>query len=67
MKTDVDGVLAFFSKDVPLHRVAAPREIGGICSYLASDDAFFVTGTVLPVDGGAAVVDISGAAISSVV
>jgi meso-butanediol dehydrogenase / (S,S)-butanediol dehydrogenase / diacetyl reductase len=67
LRTDVDGVLAYFSKDVPLHRVASPREIGGICSYLASDDASFMTGTVIPVDGGAAIVDVSGAAISSVI
>jgi len=66
MKTDVDGVLAYFSGDVPLHRVAVPREIGGLCSYLASDDASFMTGAVLPIDGGAAIVDISGAAISRI-
>jgi NAD(P)-dependent dehydrogenase (short-subunit alcohol dehydrogenase family) len=65
--TDVEGVFAYFTKDVPLRRVAAPDEIAGICSYLASDDSAFVTGTVLPVDGGAAIVDVSGAAISSIV
>jgi meso-butanediol dehydrogenase / (S,S)-butanediol dehydrogenase / diacetyl reductase len=67
LHTDVDGVFAFFTKDVPLHRIAVPHEIAGICSYLASDDASFVTGVVMPVDGGAAIVDVSGAAISSVV
>jgi NAD(P)-dependent dehydrogenase (short-subunit alcohol dehydrogenase family) len=64
--TDLDGVFAHFSSNVPLRRVAAPQEISGICSYLASDDSSFMTGTVLVIDGGAAVVDISGAAISSI-
>ncbi len=67
LHTDVDGVFAYFQKDTPLRRIATPREIGGICSYLASDDGSFMTGVVMPVDGGAAVVDVSGAAISTVV
>jgi len=64
--TDLDGVFAHFSSNVPLRRVAAPHEISGIISYLASDDSSFMTGAVLVVDGGAAIVDISGAAISSI-
>jgi meso-butanediol dehydrogenase/(S,S)-butanediol dehydrogenase/diacetyl reductase len=63
--TDVDGVLAAFSKDVPLHRVSVPEELGGLCSYLASDDSSFLTGVVIPIDGGAAIVDVSGAAITN--
>ncbi len=66
LAADVDGVFAFFSKDVPLRRVARPVEISGLCAYLASDDSSFMTGCVLVVDGGAAVVDISGAALSSI-
>jgi meso-butanediol dehydrogenase/(S,S)-butanediol dehydrogenase/diacetyl reductase len=50
---------------VPLRRTASPREITGICSYLASDDSSFMTGSVLLVDGGAAIVDVSGAALSN--
>jgi NAD(P)-dependent dehydrogenase (short-subunit alcohol dehydrogenase family) len=64
--TDLDGIFALFTKDVPLRRVAASEEIGGICSYLASDDSSFMTGVVLPVDGGTAIVDISGAAINNI-
>jgi meso-butanediol dehydrogenase / (S,S)-butanediol dehydrogenase / diacetyl reductase len=67
LKTDVDGVLARFQKDVPLRRVSAPREIAALCAYLASDDSSFVTGTVIPADGGAAIVDVSGAVISAIV
>jgi len=63
--TDVDGVFACISSNVPLRRVAAPDEVSGVCSYLASDDSSFMTGSVLLLDGGAAVVDVSGAALSS--
>jgi NAD(P)-dependent dehydrogenase (short-subunit alcohol dehydrogenase family) len=38
----------------PAGRVAAPGEIADAIAYLASDDASFVQGVVLPVDGGRA-------------
>ena len=65
LSTDVDGVFDCISSNVPLHRVATPDEISGICSYLASDDSSFMTGSILLIDGGAAIVDVSGAALSS--
>jgi meso-butanediol dehydrogenase/(S,S)-butanediol dehydrogenase/diacetyl reductase len=65
LKTDVDGVFAIISSNIPLRRVAAPDEVTGICSFLASDDSSFMTGSVLLVDGGAAIVDVSGAALTS--
>jgi 3-oxoacyl-[acyl-carrier protein] reductase len=36
----------------PLGRLSKPSDIAGAALYLASDDAEFVTGIVLPVDGG---------------
>jgi NAD(P)-dependent dehydrogenase (short-subunit alcohol dehydrogenase family) len=65
--TNVDDIFARFMKDVPLPRVALPDEMAGICAFLASDDSSFLTATAIPVDGGAAVVDVSGAVISSIV
>jgi enoyl-[acyl-carrier-protein] reductase (NADH) len=65
LKTDVDGVFDCISSNVPLHRVATPDEISGICSYLASDDSSFMTGAVVLIDGGAAVVDVNGASLTS--
>ena len=63
--TDIDGVFERISSMVPLKRTASPSEITGICSYLASDDSTFMTGSVLLLDGGAAIVDVSGAALTN--
>jgi meso-butanediol dehydrogenase/(S,S)-butanediol dehydrogenase/diacetyl reductase len=58
--TDKAGVYVHLSSNVPLRRVAVPHEISGLCSYLASDDSSFMTGSVIVIDGGAAIVDVSG-------
>ncbi len=63
--TNVDGVFACISSNIPLRRVAAPDEVSGVCSYLASDDSSFMTGSVLLLDGGTSIVDVAGAALSS--
>ena len=39
---------------IPLGRVGEPEEIAKAIAYLASDDAAYVTGHVLTVDGGMA-------------
>ena len=36
----------------PLDRIAGPEEIASVALFLASDEAGFVTGIDLPVDGG---------------
>ncbi len=64
--TDLDGVFSRISSMVPLRRTADPAEIAGLCSYLASDDSTYMTGSVLLIDGGAAIVDVSGAALTNV-
>ena len=37
---------------IPLRRLGVPSEIGAVAAFLASDRASYVTGAVIPVDGG---------------
>ena len=36
----------------PFHRLGRPEDVAGIAVYLASDECNFVSGAILPVDGG---------------
>jgi 3(or 17)beta-hydroxysteroid dehydrogenase len=38
--------------DIPLGRLGAPKEIAALCVYLLSDEASFITGADVPIDGG---------------
>jgi glucose 1-dehydrogenase len=38
--------------NIPLQRLGKPADVAGAVAYLASDDASYVTGTTLVVDGG---------------
>ncbi len=37
---------------IPLRRQAAPEEVAAVVTFLASEPAGYITGAVLPVDGG---------------
>jgi 3-oxoacyl-[acyl-carrier protein] reductase len=49
-----DEARAAITDAVPLGRLAEPSEIAAAVTFLASDPAAFITGAVLPVDGGLA-------------
>lgn len=39
-------------EQVPLKRMASPAEVAAVVRFLASDEAGYITGAVVPVDGG---------------
>ena len=57
VETDMTSALTQEQRDnmlgaVPLGRMATPQEIAGVVAFLASQDAAYITGAVIPVDGG---------------
>ena len=41
-----------YRKSIPAGRFAQPSEVAKVCAWLASDDAGYISGAVIPVDGG---------------
>ena len=57
IETDMTAVLPDTRKaemltQIPLGRFAGPEEVAGVVTWLASDEAAYVTGAIIPVDGG---------------
>jgi 3-oxoacyl-[acyl-carrier protein] reductase len=43
---------AEYKKAIPAGRYAQPSEVAGVVAWLASDEAAYISGAVIPVDGG---------------
>lgn len=41
-----------YKKKIPAGRFASPQEVAKVVTWLASDDASYISGAVIPVDGG---------------
>jgi 3-oxoacyl-[acyl-carrier protein] reductase len=57
IETDMSQVVRGIAGDqikkmIPLKRIGSPEEIAAVAAFLASDDAAYLTGQVLRVDGG---------------
>ncbi len=57
MGTDLDTLMARVFRDIPSREPAHPEKVAGLCSFLASDESSYITGAVIPVDGGLAAMD----------
>lgn len=49
---DREARMAAFVADTPMRRFGAPEEVAAICVLLASDEAAYMTGAELTIDGG---------------
>jgi NAD(P)-dependent dehydrogenase (short-subunit alcohol dehydrogenase family) len=49
----LEQILETYAAEVPLGRVAQPRDIAEVIAHLASDVAATITGQIIPVNGGA--------------
>ena len=47
-----DETQAEYKKNIPAGRFASPDEVAGVVTWISSDDAAYISGAVIPVDGG---------------
>ena len=52
---DPDSIFREMAKGIPLHRLAEPAEVGELFAFLGSDEASFLTGAQVVIDGAATI------------
>jgi 3-oxoacyl-[acyl-carrier protein] reductase len=52
IKTIPEKVIAMMTEKVPLKKLGTPEDVANTYAFLASDEAQFISGTVISVDGG---------------
>ncbi len=52
MGVDPDAAIAHASQEIPLRRVGQPEDVANVIAFLVSDDASFVSGQVIYINGG---------------
>ena len=49
---ELEDILAAPGTDIPIGRIAEPAEIGAVIGFLCSDEASYLTGQAITIDGG---------------
>jgi 3-oxoacyl-[acyl-carrier protein] reductase len=52
LEEDPEGMRAFIEQNIPMGRFGTPEEIANVVAFLCSDNASWVTGACINVDGG---------------
>jgi NAD(P)-dependent dehydrogenase (short-subunit alcohol dehydrogenase family) len=55
-RPDPEAYLAEIASEIPMRRIALVSDVVGAAVFLASDEAQYITGVALPIDGGRTVV-----------
>lgn len=52
LPSSAEETFSELAKDIPLGRVGTPEELGALVAFLASEQASYITGTTIQIDGG---------------